>query len=56
MNLKRVLVLVIAILYFISPLDLVPGILLDDLIFIAIGIYNLRLPSEKISAAAENET
>ena len=55
MNLKRVLVLVIAILYFISPLDLVPGILLDDLLFLAISIYNLRLPSEKLPATINDD-
>lgn len=38
-NIKKILIIVIAVIYFISPVDLLPGILVDDLIVIIIGAY-----------------
>lgn len=39
MDIKKILIIVIAVIYFISPVDLLPGILVDDLIVIIIGAY-----------------
>lgn len=41
-NLKRTLILVAVVLYVLSPLDFMPGILLDDLIVVIIGILQIR--------------
>lgn len=37
MNIKKALIIIIALLYLISPVDLMPGLLIDDLAIIAVG-------------------
>ena len=41
MDIKKILVIVIALIYIFSPIDLLPGVLVDDLVVGIIGAYKL---------------
>ena len=40
MDIKKILIIVIALIYIISPIDLLPGVPVDDLV-VGIGAYKL---------------
>ncbi len=46
-NLKRFLVLTLVFIYFVSPIDLLPGILLDDILVAIVGLA--KLPASNAS-------
>lgn len=41
MDIKKILILVIAFIYIVSPIDLLPGVPVDDLVVGIIGAYKL---------------
>ena len=41
MDIKKILIIVIALIYIISPIDLLPGVPVDDLVVGIIGAYKL---------------
>ena len=38
-KIMKVLIVIIAVVYFVSPVDFMPGIAIDDTIVIALGIF-----------------
>ena len=50
MDLKRILILAVLITYIVSPVDLMSGVFLDDLVAIILAIHQVRLPSAKAKA------
>ena len=47
MDTKKILIIVIALIYIISPIDLLPGVPVDDLIVGIIGAYKLLSDSKQ---------
>lgn len=52
-NIKRTLILIVVVLYVLSPLDFMPGILFDDLIAIIIGVCQIRSSTPRMIETQE---
>ncbi len=47
-DLKRVLLIVFTIIYVVSPIDLMPGVPIDDMALIVLNVYLNRTVTAKI--------
>ena len=47
MEIKKILFVLFAVVYFISPVDLLPGVLVDDFLVIAFSAYKALSSSQQ---------